>query len=159
MFSLRSLLVAATLLVSALAHSHEYKLGELKIGHPSARPTAAPGQPGGAYVTLENAGKAADKLVAASSPIATSVQIHSMSMDGNIMRMREVTNIELPAGAKLAMKPGDGYHLMLLGLKQPLKAGDKFPLTLTFEKAGKVEVSVWVENNKPADTDAHMHHH
>lgn len=158
MFSLGSLLLAASLLVSTLAHAHDYKLGELKIGHPSARPTAAPGQPGGAYMTLENAGKAADKLVAASSPIATSVQIHSMSMDGNIMRMREVANIELPPGAKLAMKPGDGYHLMLLGLKQPLKAGDKFPLILTFEKAGKVEVSVWVED-KAADADAHMHHH
>jgi copper(I)-binding protein len=74
-----------------------------------------------------------------------------------------VSDLELKPSTKTELKPGDGYHLMLVGLKQPLKAGDKFPVTLSFEKAGKVEVSVWVEdkNAKAADApkmEAGLHH-
>jgi copper(I)-binding protein len=87
--------------------------------------------------------------------------MHTMSMDGNVMKMREVSSIELKPSVKVSMKPGDGYHIMLIGLKQPLKIGDKFPLTLTFEKAGKAEVTVWVEDkDQKAEkkTNAHQHH-
>ncbi|RJG04955.1 copper chaperone PCu(A)C [Noviherbaspirillum cavernae] len=141
--------LAAAFMASALAHAHDYKAGDLRIDHPYARPTV-PNQPsGGAYITIENKGTASDKLVGIASPIAKAVEIHTMSMDGNIMRMREVPNIEFKPASKTTMRPGDGYHLMLIGLKQPLKTGDKFPMTLTFEKAGKVEISVWVED-KPA---------
>jgi copper(I)-binding protein len=73
-----------------------------------------------------------------------------MAMDGNVMKMREVDGVDLPPNSKVAMQPGDGYHIMLMGLKKPLAAGDKFPMTLRFEKAGKVDVSVKVEDQAAA---------
>ncbi|MDB5796526.1 MAG: rane protein [Paucimonas sp.] len=143
--------VAAALPGLALAHS--FDAGDLHIGHPWARPSVAQQTSGAAYISIENRGKAADTLVRASTPVAKEVQVHSMKMDGNVMRMREVPKLEVPAATMVAMKPGDGYHLMLVGLKQPLKAGERFPLTLVFEKAGQAEVTVVVED-KPRDKAA-----
>lgn len=148
--------LAVAVLATAIAHAQEYTLKDLHIERPYARATVANQPSGGAYLSIENKGKTADKLIAAASPVAKSVQIHTMSMEGNVMKMREVSGIELKPSAKVQMKPGDGYHLMLIGLRQPLKAGDKFPLTLTFEKAGKTEVSVTVEDRK--DSGAHHMH-
>jgi len=151
---LRFLLVlAAALVAGTVAHAHEYTLGSLHIEHPYARPTVPMQRSGGAYLSIENKGKDGDKLVAASSPIAESVQIHTMSMDGDVMKMREVDGIELKPASKVEMMPGHGYHLMMLGLRRPLKAGDKFPMTLTFEKAGKTEVSVVVSDPNAMQND------
>jgi copper(I)-binding protein len=142
------LALSIALAFSTTASAHSFTVGDLRIGHPFAR-TTVPGQASGAvYLTLENTGKNTDKLVAVSTPIARTAELHSMSMDGNVMKMREVRNMEIKPAAKLAIMPGDGYHIMLTGLKQPLKAGDKFPLTLTFEKAGKLDVSVVVEDKE-----------
>lgn len=144
--------------LSAAAAAHEYKAGEIAIGHPYARATA-PGQPSaGAYFSLENKGAQADTLVSVNAAIAKSTQIHMMSMEGDVMKMREVGPLAIKPAEKIVMKPGGGYHIMLIGLSQPLKAGDKFPMTLTFEKAGKVEVSVYVEDVKAGDKPMeHMH--
>lgn len=143
-----TLAIAATVASLGTAHAQEYKLKGLRIEQPYARATM-PNQPaGGAYLTIENKGGSADKLIAASSPAAKSVEIHTMSMEGDVMKMREVQNIELKPATRLEMKPGNGYHLMLLGLRHPLKAGDRFPLTLVFEKAGKTEVSMEVRDMK-----------
>lgn len=153
--------LAAALLASTAVHAQDYKLQDLHIDRPYARATAPQQPSGAAYLTIENQGKTADKLVAVSSPVAKSVQIHTMSMEGDVMKMREVSAIELKPDAKIEMMPGNGYHLMLIGLRQPLKAGDKFPLTLTFEKAGTTEVSMTVEDrNKKAKggKDSGMHH-
>jgi copper(I)-binding protein len=151
---LRSILALAAFAASTAAHAQDYKAGELTIAGPYARATV-PHQPtGAAYMTIENAGKTADKLIGASSPVAKSVQIHSMTMQGDVMKMREVSDVELKPSTRTELKPGDGYHLMLMGLKQPLKAGDKFPVTLTFEKAGKVEVPVRVEDKAAKDAKA-----
>jgi periplasmic copper chaperone A len=151
---LRSLLVlAVALAVGPVVHAYEYTFNGLHIGHPYARPTVPMQRSGGAYLSIENKGKDADKLVAASSPIAESVQIHTMSMDGDVMKMREVDGIDLKPASKVEMMPGHGYHLMMLGLRQPLKAGDKFPMTLTFEKAGKTEVSVVVSDPNAMEND------
>ena len=79
-----------------------------------------------------------------------------MRMEGDVMRMRQVDAIELPPGATVELKPG-GMHLMLMGLKQPLKADDKVPLTLRFEKAGEVTVQMSVEAPKPAMAAEHKH--
>lgn len=152
--------VVAALSITASVNAHEYKAGALRIGHPYARVTVPNQTVGGAYLSIENSGKDIDRLIAVASPIAGSVEIHTMSMDGNVMKMREVSAIEIKPSDKVVMEPGDGYHLMLTGLKQPLKAGDKFPLTLTFEKAGKVDVSVAVQDKdkKPkAAKEAGMH--
>jgi copper(I)-binding protein len=141
-----SLAALSALTLCASAFAHEYQLGELKIGHPYARATV-PHQPtGGAYLTIENRGKDGERLVSAASPVAKSVEIHTMSMEGNVMKMRAVPALEIKPGDKVEMQPGHGYHIMLLGLKQALKAGEQFPLTLNFEKAGKLEVSVKVED-------------
>ena len=146
-----------------LSQAHGYKLGQLEIGHPYARATV-PGQPAaGAYLSLENKGAASDKLVALSSPAAKAVEIHTMAMEGNLMKMREVDGgLEVKPGQKIAMQPGNGYHIMLMGLSQPLKAGDKVPLTLTFEKAGKVDVTLNVEDPAAAagkdEMKGHAHH-
>ncbi|KAF1047713.1 MAG: hypothetical protein GAK35_00528 [Herbaspirillum frisingense] len=153
---------AALLATAPLSQAHEYKLGQLEIGHPYARSTV-PGQPaGGAYFSIENKGSAPDRLVALSSPVAKTTEIHTMAMEGNLMKMREVDGgLEVKPGQKIAMQPGNGYHIMLMGLSKPLKAGDKVPLTLTFEKAGKVDVTVNVEDAAAAGKDdmkGHMHH-
>jgi copper(I)-binding protein len=86
-----------------------------------------------------------------------------MSMDGNVMKMRALDQLELKSGQKLEMKPGSGVHIMLMGLKKPLAAGDKFPLTLNFRKAGKIDTTVEVSDMgmpmKKGDGDMHDHEH
>lgn len=160
-FALAAALAALAGLSSTSAFAHGAKIGDLSIGHPHARATV-PGQPAGAaYLSIENNGKTADRLVGVSSPVAAGGQIHTMSMEGSVMKMREVDAIAIAPGAKVSMKPGDGYHLMLTGLKKPLKEGDKFPLTLTFEKAGKLDVEVHVDGAakaEPAMSGEHAAH-
>ena len=81
-------------------------------------------------------------------------------MDGNVMKMREVGSIDIKPAEKITMQPGNGYHIMLIGLSQQLKVGDKIPLTLTFAKAGKVEVMLFVEDKNTGSGNAmeHMDH-
>jgi len=141
-------------------NAHEYQAGGLKIGHPWARMTA-PGQPsGGAFVKLSNTGTAADRLVGGSTPVADHVELHSMSMEGNVMKMREVSAIDVPPGQTVELKPG-AWHMMLIGLKVPLKAGDKVPMTLKFAKAGEVKVELKIEEIAPpgAASGAAGHQH
>ncbi|HEX7644238.1 MAG TPA: copper chaperone PCu(A)C [Burkholderiaceae bacterium] len=117
------------------------------IDRAHARATV-PGQTtGAAYVDIENRGKADDKLLKISSPVAQSAEVHSMTMDGTIMRMREVGQIDLKPAAKVTMAPNEGMHIMLIGLKQPLRPGQKIPLSLRFEKAGKIDVEAIVDAN------------
>ncbi len=142
------------LLVAMPALAHDARIGTLHIFHPAA-PATLPGQNSGAvYLLIDNEGTVADRLLAASSPAAASVSIHSMSMDGNIMKMREVDGVALPPATKVSLKADSGYHLMMTGLKQPMQPGDKIPMTLTFERAGKLDVSVHVDPNKAQKTAA-----
>lgn len=141
---LKSLIGAAALAFATLAaHAHEFKAGAITIGHPYARATAA-GQPtGGGFMKLTNSG-GNDKLLSVSAGVSKSVELHEMKMEGDVMKMRQIDGIELQAGKTVELKPG-GYHVMFIGLKAPLKAGDKFPVKLKFEKAGDVTVEVNVE--------------
>jgi copper(I)-binding protein len=124
------------------AHAQEFKHDHLTIAQPYARATV-PGQAaGGGYLKLHNKGPS-DRLLAASTPVAKTVELHSMTMEGDVMRMRQLDAIEVPAGKTVELKPG-GMHLMLMGLKAPLKAGDSFALKLKFEKAGEVAVQAKV---------------
>ena len=154
------ILTAAMLLASISSQAQNSRVGEIYIDHSYARPTM-PGQTsGGAYLTIENKGKHSDKLISVSSPAAKSVEIHTMSMDGTVMRMREVPSIEIKPGATVTMKPGDGYHIMLIGILQPLNIGDKIALTLTFEKSGTTEVMAPVKHMGPkAAKQKTSHHH
>ena len=119
---LATLAITSALLAAApLSQAHEYKLGQLEIGHPYARATV-PGQPAaGAYLSIENKGSAPDRLVGVSSPVAKSGEIHTMAMEGNVMKMRELEGgLEVKPGQKIAMQPGNGYHIMLMGLSKPI---------------------------------------
>ncbi len=138
---LSSYFVSLLLGAAALAASaQESKLGALTITQVHARATV-PGQRAGAgYLKLHNAGPA-DRLLSASSTVSSSVELHSMTMEGDVMRMRQLDAIEVPAGQTVELKPG-GLHLMLMGLKAPLKVGDSFVLKLRFENAGELAVQM-----------------
>ena len=137
--TLRKLAIGLVLgAAAAAALAHSYKAGEISISHPHARATV-PGQPtGGAYLRLDNRG-ADDRLVGVSADVSRSVELHTMSMEGDVMRMREIAAVEIPAHQSVVLQPG-GLHIMLVGLKAPLKEGERFPMTLKFEKAGEVPV-------------------
>lgn len=106
------------------------------VKEPWARATVAQQKASGAFMQLQSA--KGGKLVSASSPVAGVVEIHEMAMDGNVMKMRAVPSLDLPAGKPVDLKPG-GYHVMLMDLKKPLNAGDTIPLTLVVESAGQRE--------------------
>jgi len=149
---LHALYASAVLCIGAnSAQAQDFKQGHLTISQPYARATV-PGQTsGGGYLTLHNDGPA-DRLISASAPVSNAVELHSMTMQGDVMRMRQLDAIEVPAGKTVELKPG-GMHLMLMGLKAPLKAGDSFALKLKFERAGEVTVQSRVRTAAGATHD------
>lgn len=142
-----SRLALASLLIALLpvgASAHDYKLGSLEISQPWARATAPTAPAGGGYLAITNKGTTPDRLVSAISPAAQTVQVHEMKMEGNIMRMREVDHgLEIAPGTTVKLAPG-GFHLMMMGLKEPFKQGTTVPVTLVFEKAGRIDVELAV---------------
>jgi copper(I)-binding protein len=145
---------------SGLAMAHDFKLGPLRIDHPYATTTPPGAANGAAYLRgIRNTGDQADRLIGASTPVARTVEIHRSVVDAqNVMRMRAIEGIALPPKSEVQLRHGGEYHLMLIDLKQPLKDGDRFPMTLRFEKAGEREVTVWVQTPRSAD-GAHQHKH
>jgi copper(I)-binding protein len=135
---------AVILLFAAAAQAHDYELKSLTISNPFARATPPGAAAGGVFLTIRNQGSEADRLLRATSPVAGLVELHEMTMDGGVMKMRAVSRIEVKPGATVELKPG-GLHVMLEELKRPLKQGEQLPMSLTFEKAGTVEVIVDVE--------------
>ena len=135
-------------------------LDALEIAAPFARATL-PNQPvGGGFMTLTNTGDTDDRLVAASSPVAGRVEIHEMAMDGDVMRMRELADgLAIPAGETVELKPG-GYHVMFMDLAGPLVAGETAEITLTFEQAGDVTLTMPIRarDTKAMDHSAHDGH-
>ena len=118
-------------------------VGEIRIATPWARATAGMATAGAAYMTLNNTGATADRLIEASSPVAAKTEVHTHIIEGDIMRMRPVDGVELPPGGSVDFQPG-GLHVMLIGLTGPLQEGESFPLTLNFAKAGAATVEVEV---------------
>jgi len=141
-----SIIVAAALALAATAASaHEFKVGSLEIDHPWARATPKGASVGGGYLKITNKGTEPDRLVGGSSPVAGKFEIHEMAMDGGVMKMRPLPNgIEIKPGQTVEFKPG-GFHIMMVGLKQPLEAGKTVKGTLVFEKAGTVDIEYKVE--------------
>ncbi|MCK9919094.1 copper chaperone PCu(A)C [Microbacteriaceae bacterium K1510] len=134
--------LAAALAVFATmpASADDVSVGSIKIVAPWARATPKGASVGGAYLKITNTGTASDRLVSGSSDAAQRVEIHEMSMDKGVMKMRELSQgLEIKPGETVEFKPG-GYHVMLVGLKKPLTQGDDLKATLQFEKAGKVDV-------------------
>jgi len=142
---MRAALVFAALAALAApppALAHDSKVGNIVVSKPWARATTA--KVGGAYVTLRNTGRTADRLVKVASPAAEKSEIHETKTDGGTATMRPVEGVELKPGATVALRPG-GLHVMLMSLGAPLKQGERLKLVLTFEKAGTVEVEAPIE--------------
>ena len=138
-----SLLPAA--LAAAVVLAQPAAAADISVQDPFARASAGMAQVGAAFMTLKNTSAANDQLVAASSPVSATAELHNHIKDGDIIRMRQVPSIDVPAGGTVALQPG-GLHVMLIGLKQPLREGETFPLTLTFAHAGAVTVEVPVKS-------------
>jgi copper(I)-binding protein len=131
---------AAGLACRASAQTESYQLGDLIIQAPWARATPAGAKVGGAYLKITNKGTQPDRLVGGSLTGARGVEVHEMSMSNNVMKMRHLKDgLEIKPGQTVELKPG-GYHLMLTGLSDGLKQGQKVKGSLSFEKAGTVEV-------------------
>jgi copper(I)-binding protein len=143
-FARCSLLALLYALLPTLSQAQSYRLGALEIDSPWARATPATAKAGGGYLTIKNTGTTPDRLISARSQAADKAEVHQMKMEGNVMRMREISGgLEIPPGATVTLAPG-GLHLMMMGLKAPLKEGEKVPLTLVFEKAGSLDVELAV---------------
>lgn len=142
----RPILALAAALLTNVALADDYRVGAIQVDHAHARPTVAGQSSGAAYLSIENKGSSSDKLLTVSSPVAKSAEVHNTVMDGNIMRMREVSQLELQPAARVVMTSGDGYHIMLVGLKKALVPGEKVPLSLRFEKAGKLDIEAVVDS-------------
>lgn len=138
------------------ALAHEFKAGDLEIGHPWSRATPPGAKVAGGYFTVTNKGSAPDRLLSISSDLSDKAELHEMGVKDGVMTMRPVDGgIEIPAGGKVALAPG-GYHVMFVGLKRQPRKGEMFAATLTFEKAGAVKVQFAVQgmdSPPPQDDD------
>jgi copper(I)-binding protein len=137
-------LVALTVIATA-GHAHEFKAGDLTIDHPWTRATPAGAKTAAGYLKITNHGQAADTLLGGTAEGAEKLELHEMSVQNNIMKMRQLdAGLEIGPGETVELKPGS-YHIMMVALKQPLQAGQSVKGALKFEKAGTVEVSFKVE--------------
>ena len=138
-------LAIALSLLAASARAEDVKAGDLVITQGWSRATPGGAKIGGGFLTIENKGSAPDRLIGASADVAGEVEVHEMAMKDGVMTMRPLERgLTIDPGKTVKLAPG-GYHLMMMNLKSPLKQGDKVPLTLQFEKAGKVAVTLDVQ--------------
>lgn len=126
------------------AAAHEYKLGALEIIHPWARASIGKARSGAAYLAIANNGTTPDRLIGVQTPAAKKAHLHESVMENGVMKMRPVEGIDIAPGDAAVLEPG-GFHIMLMGLKAPLVEGTRFPMTLVFEKAGRIAVEVAVQ--------------
>ncbi len=147
-----TIVVAAIFLIGNAAAAHEFRVGAITIDHPWSRaiPPRAPTAAG--YLVIRNAGPREDKLIGAQSPMANTAEFHEMSVIDNVMRMRPIEGgIAIPPGGEIRLAP-NGRHLMLIGPKEGFVQGARVPLTLVFERAGRVDVELAVQSMGARDT-------
>ena len=138
-------IAALALLGTAIATAQEYKAWSIAISKPWIRATPAGAKVGGGYLKIENTGKEADRLIGGSASVAGKLEVHEMTTENNVMKMRELPKgLEIKPGQTVELKPGS-YHIMMMDLKEPLKEGATVKGTLQFEKAGKVDIEYKVE--------------
>lgn len=126
------------------AAADQFRVGDLEVGDPWARATPNMARTGAVYLMISNHGTERDMLVAVTTPVAKKAALHTHLMANNVMKMRHVEGVEVHPGEPAVFRPG-GLHVMLIGLRKPLKEGDVFPMILTFRTAGQVEVRVEVQ--------------
>lgn len=153
-----AVLISALMFASA-AYAHEYKVASIDIHHPAVNATPPSAKVAAGYLTLKNSGSSDDTLVSVDAPtIANKVEIHEMKMTDGIMKMRPLADgLDVPAGQEVALSP-HGAHVMFMGLKQPLVAGEKYEATLHFKNAGAVAVTFNVEPIGTEASSVHAHH-
>jgi copper(I)-binding protein len=155
------LLIAALLIPSLFVQAHEYEAGSLHIDHPWSREMPPVAPTAAAYFVIHNYGSEADRLLSVSTPVAEKAELHEHVHAGGLMKMQQVQDVAVPAGAEVKFEPM-GYHVMLFGLQKQASDGERFPLTLNFERAGKVDVEVTVQKDAPVAAPAasaeHKHH-
>lgn len=139
-------------LAGALALAATGASAQVKVEGAWARPTVPGQQGGGGYLAITSA--TGDRLVGGSTAAAQRFELHTMAMKGDVMEMREVEGVDLPAGRKVEFKPG-GLHVMFIGLKEPLKVGTKVPVTLKLQKAGEVKVEFEIMSRPKAADHKH----
>lgn len=149
-----SRLLAAALTAAALSLPTAVSASDIHVQNPWARASAGMAGAGAAFMAITNGGEA-DRLVAASAEVSKKVELHTHIKEGEVMKMRRVDAIDIPANDAVHLKPG-GLHVMFIGLEEPLQEGQSFPLTLVFENAGEVIVDVQVEK---AAAMGHAHGH
>src|SRR4051794_6660962 len=148
---------ALLVLLAAPAQAQEVKAGDLVITQPWSRATPGGAKIAGGFLTIENKGATPDRLIGGAGDVAGKVEIHEMAMNNGVMTMRPLDKgLVIEPGKTVKLAPG-GFHLMLMDLKTPFKQGDKVPLTLQFEKAGKVALSLDVEGVGAQAPAAHDH--
>jgi copper(I)-binding protein len=143
------LLAAALIATPALVQAHEVKAGDLTLQHPHLRASMGQSPTTAGYLTIVNSGTVADRLVSVSCACASGVMVHSTQITGGMASMKALSGVDVPAGGTVVLAPG-GMHLMVMGLKAPIKAGAMVDMTLTFAKAGKVKTPFMVMDNAPA---------
>lgn len=149
--------IVAALSLSTAALAHEFTANGLEIDHPMTFETAATAKVGGGYMTITNNGDAPDALIGVTADFPR-VMIHQTVEEDGIAKMSHVDRIEIPAGETVKLKPG-GFHVMFMGLEEPLAAGETFPATLIFETAGEVDVTFNVEARTSDAVDHSGHDH
>ncbi|MBM4965143.1 copper chaperone PCu(A)C [Vibrio parahaemolyticus] len=143
------------LIASPMSLAHDYEVGKIHIDHPWSR-EAPPNAPViGGFFQLTNHGDTEDALIAAESPIAGRVEIHTHTNEDGVMKMIKIDEVRVAAHETVVFKPGS-FHLMIFNPTQTLQKGDRFPMTLTFKNAGKIDVEMAVE--KKGHMEKHMHH-
>ena len=145
--------------LAGTAPAEEYRLGDLKVVDPWARELPPVAETGAAYFRVENRGEA-DRIVSIASSVAERAELHAHEMEEDVMKMRRLPSVEVPAGGGLAFEPG-GLHVMLIGLEEPLAAGESFAMTIHFESAGALEARVHVrsfdESGHGSDSERSRH--
>ncbi|WP_455231259.1 copper chaperone PCu(A)C [Geopseudomonas aromaticivorans] len=149
---IRTLSLAALLACTLPSFAQDYTTGDLTISQPWSRELPPNAPAGAAYFTLHNQGTQADRLIGTSTSRAQKSELHTHVQQNGLMKMQQIPAVDIPAKGEVVFQPG-GNHVMLFGLGKPLTAGEQFPLTLEFEKAGKVEVQVEVKT-----ADGHAGH-
>jgi copper(I)-binding protein len=150
-----AIVVASVIALSSGAYAYDYKVGALEIDHPWSRAVPKGATVAAGYVTIKNTGTEPDRLVSGSTPVAGKFEIHEMSMDKGVMKMRPVAGgLEIKPGETVELKP-ESFHIMLMGVKQPIQKGKPFKGSLVFEKAGPVDVDFAVEGVGASPAPAH----
>jgi len=132
------------LLHAGMNWAHNHEKGDIQVRHPWSRATAPGAKVAAGYMEIRNNGTQRDRLLSASTAAAKRVEMHVTQRDGEVLKMREVKAFDIPARERFTLGPG-GAHLMLVDLVQPLKKGERFAMTLRFERAGEIEVQFEVQ--------------